>query len=101
MGRSHHRGRIPSARTLRRAKLARGLKTKRLTLLPRLGCADRRALLLGTALASTLLIGSLLTPTPAHALTNCLTGNPPPGPITVAVADDIICVNVDNRSNAG
>jgi outer membrane autotransporter protein len=58
-------------------------------------------LLLSTALASTLLLATLSAPTPARALTNCLTGNPPPGPITTTVADDIICVNVDNRFNAG
>jgi hypothetical protein len=68
---------------------------------PRIARAERKLLLLGTALASTLLLASLCAATPARALTNCLTGNPPPGPITVAVADDIICVNVDNRSNAG
>jgi hypothetical protein len=60
---------------------------------PRIACAERKLLLLGTALASTLLLASLCAATPARALTNCLTGNPPPGPITVAVADDIICVN--------
>jgi hypothetical protein len=58
-------------------------------------------LLLSTALASTLLLATLSAPTPARALTNCLTGNPPPGPITTTVAGDIICVNVDNRFNAG
>jgi hypothetical protein len=67
----------------------------------RVGSADRKSLLLGTALASTFLIGNLLSPTPAHALTNCLTGNPPPSRIFTHVADGIICVNVDNRSFAG
>src|SRR5262249_13401931 len=67
----------------------------------RLNCANRNYLLASTALASALLFGKLVTPIPAHALTNCLIGNPPPGPILVNVADDIICNNVDDRSNAG
>jgi hypothetical protein len=33
-----------------------------------LGHADRKALLLGTALASTLLIGTVIEPAPAHAV---------------------------------
>src|SRR3954454_25058052 len=35
---------------------------------PRLRSADRKSLLLGTALASTLLLGRLLAPTPAQAV---------------------------------
>ena len=71
------------------------------TLLPQLRFADRKSLLLGTALASTLFIGSVLAPKSAHAATNCLTGNPPPGAITTNVADSIICINVDDRFNVG
>jgi len=99
VGCRHHRGRIRSARAARRAELARRINPLPQTTLPRLRCADRRSLLAGTALASTLLLSSLLAPTPAYALTNCLTGNPPPGRIAVTVADDIICINVDNRFN--
>jgi hypothetical protein len=54
--------------------------------------ADRKSLLLGTALASTLLLGTLVAPAPAHAL-SC--PQPPGGPINVASATDSIeCVNV-------
>jgi hypothetical protein len=62
---------------------------------------DRCALLAGTALVSTLLLTSLFVPAPARAVTNCLIGNPPPGPIAAGGADSFVCVNVDNRSNAG
>jgi hypothetical protein len=96
MGRRHGCGRTASARAQ-----SRPASQPRL-LIQRVGHFDRKSLLLSTALASTLVLVSLGTPTPAHAVTNCLTGNPPPGPITVAAAaDDIVCVNVDNRSFAG
>jgi len=63
--------------------------------------ADRCALLAGTALVSTLLLTSLFVPAPARAAINCLIGSPPPGPIIAGGADSVVCVNVDNRSNAG
>ncbi len=67
---------------------------------PRFACADRRALLAGTALASTLLIGSLLTPTPAAAI--ACTQPPSPNPIsTVSVTDPIVCVNTEPRTGVG
>ncbi|MGH6735654.1 MAG: autotransporter outer membrane beta-barrel domain-containing protein [Methyloceanibacter sp.] len=71
--------------------------------LPRLARADRKALLLGTALASTLLVGSLLAPTPAAAVVNCPVGTfPPPGPIAIVnPGDSIVCVNVVNRNDGG
>lgn len=56
------------------------------------GRLTRRSLLLGTALASTLLLGTVATPTPAHAVT-C--PQPPGGPINVnSPVDSIDCVNV-------
>jgi hypothetical protein len=98
VGRSHHRGRIPSARTLRRAKHVRPIQSRPSAVLPRLRLADRKSLLLGTALASTLLIVSLLAPPPAQAVTTCPPGS---GQILINVADDIVCVNVDDRTFAG
>ena len=74
------------------------------TLSPRLGCADRKALLLGTALASTLLIAAVVAPTPAHAQASCTIGGiaavvpPPDDPIDfTAGAGPIICTNGDTR----
>jgi autotransporter family porin len=96
VGRSHHRGRIPSARTLRRAKLAR-IKPQGRRILPRLGCADRRALLAGTALASTLLLGTLFAPTPAQAVACVQPASP--APINdFSATDPIICVNTEPRN---
>ncbi|HWM32588.1 MAG TPA: hypothetical protein VNO69_12920, partial [Methyloceanibacter sp.] len=72
-----------------------------MALQPRLRCADRKSLLLGTALASTLLLAGMLTPSPAHATTDCLAlSPPPPNPIFVNVADSIVCVNNDPRNGA-
>jgi hypothetical protein len=58
--------------------------------LPRLASADRKSLLLGTALASTLLVVGVLAPSPARAqAVDCLVVSNPPagasGPITVGV----------------
>jgi hypothetical protein len=71
--------------------------------LPRLRSADRKSLLLGTALVSTLLLTGLLAPSPARAVVNCPPGSfPPPGPIAINnPGDDIVCVNVYDRTNAG
>ncbi|BAQ16848.1 pertactin-like passenger domain-containing protein [Methyloceanibacter caenitepidi] len=61
-----------------------------------------RALLLGTALASTFLVGTLGAPAPAHAVVDCLASAPPsPGPIAVGAADSITCVNTETRISAG
>jgi hypothetical protein len=61
--------------------------------------SDRRSLLLGTALASTFLLGSLFAPTAAHATTDCLAPSPPaPAPIFTSVADSITCVNTEARN---
>jgi len=46
-----------------------------------------------------MLIGSLVMPSPADAATNCPPGS---GPIDINVVnDDILCINSDDRSNAG
>src|SRR5262245_45649793 len=74
---------------------------KPLPSLPRIGHADRRSLLLGTALASTLLLGSLLAASPAVAVP--CTQDPPfsPNPISDPnVPTNITCVNTDPRTNA-
>jgi hypothetical protein len=64
--------------------------------------SDRRALLLGTALASTLIFGGVLAPAPAHATTDCLATSPPaPAPIFTNVADSITCVNTEARNGTG
>jgi Autotransporter beta-domain/Autochaperone Domain Type 1 len=69
----------------------------------RLRAPSRHALLLGTALASTLLLATLAAPTQAHAVVACPPGAfPPPGPITLNPAGDSVnCVNVYDRNNAG
>ena len=96
-----YHARLSPARAARRSGRPARPKLQARTPLPRLRFADRKSLLLGTALASTLFIGSALAPKPAHAVTNCLTGNPPPGAITTNVTDFIICINVDDRFNMG
>ncbi len=60
--------------------------------------ADRKSLLLGTALASTLLLGSLLTPTPAHAVACIQPASP--NPIIDTQATFITCVNTEPRTSA-
>lgn len=94
----------PGGHTLRRWHSARSTCTEPPAYRTRVATADRRALLAGTALASTLLLGSLFAPAPASAQVTCPTATfPPPGPITVGspvpINDDIVCINVDNRLN--
>ncbi len=62
-------------------------------------CPDRKALLLGTALASTFLIGTLAAP--ASAQKTCTPGEfPPPSPIQINnPGDRIECVNKADRNN--
>ncbi|MGV1013438.1 MAG: autotransporter domain-containing protein [Methyloceanibacter sp.] len=75
-------------------------RARRQIALPRLGCADRKSLLLGTALVSTLLIGTIVAPSTVHAV-DCLATAPlPPGAITVNVADEITCFNTNDRAGA-
>ena len=59
------------------------------------GLSNRRALLLGTALASTLLLGTTMLPRPAHAVTGCAT--PPGSAIYVQADDSIVCINTEPR----
>jgi len=62
-----------------------------------------RALLRGTALASTLLLGTFAAPAPAAAQVPCPPGTfPPPGPISIdGAVGDINCVNVFDRNDGG
>ncbi len=57
--------------------------------------ADRKALLLRTALASTLLIATVTAPAPAHAVVGCAVT--PGTAIYVQADDDIVCLNIDPR----
>jgi len=62
----------------------------------RLAKSDRRSLLLGTALASSLLMGSLAAPTPAAAFTCAGDVGTGPAPIShLSINDFIICVNTE------
>ncbi len=105
MGHRYHPGSPASARTVRRA--GRGLghsRRQHTTHSQRLTCATRKSLLLGTALASTLLIGILVAPAPAAAAIVTCAGDVGTGPlpITHANPDPIICVNTETRiNNAG
>ena len=68
--------------------------------LTRLNKTDRSSLLVSTALASTLLVGSLFAPTPASAVVAC-TQPASPAPISFSSnTDAIICVNTEPRTNA-
>ena len=100
MGRRHVRGPRRSARAHRHKHLSRRLQ-KPSPIFPQGKWAGRQALLLGTALASTLVLGSLLTPTTARADVTCPPSTfPPPGPIAIInPVDDISCINLYDRSN--
>lgn len=78
-------------------------RVSRPDVLTRLAKVDRSSLLVSTALASTLLVGSLLAPTSAAAQTTTCSGGPAPGPtpIVEASATPIICVNADDRTSNG
>ncbi len=72
----------------------------------RLICVNRGSLLAGTALATTLLLSSVITPTPAHAVRTCFPGDagvdPAPGGIDINTnTESIDCENVFDRNNAG
>jgi hypothetical protein len=85
MRRKHRCGRIASARASRRGPKPSNVAPQRRLFLQRVGCADRKSLLLGTA----------LTPSPAQAAVTC--PQPPGGPIAINTAlDSINCVNVFN-----
>jgi autotransporter-like protein/autochaperone domain-containing protein len=103
MQRSRHR-RSAWCRGVKRGRPARPNSSRALSSLPRLRSADRKSLLLGTALASTLLLGTVIAPGPAHAVDCFAAANPPPGasgPIIVspAINDFITCTNTDDRFN--
>jgi hypothetical protein len=68
VGRPHQRGRVALARAFQRARLASPAKSQSRLILNQIPCTDRKSLLLGTALASTLVLISVLTPTPAAAV---------------------------------
>jgi hypothetical protein len=60
---------------LRRARIPSSHPSGR-PILSQIARADRKSLLLGTALASTLLLGSLIAPMPAQADATCPPGDP-------------------------
>ena len=95
MGARHLRARVTHKRGARRGKFARSHQAQRRQLLvPRFVRADRKSLLLGTALASTFLFGSLMAPTPASAVQTCLLDIIPLVPINhTGVNDSINCLN--------
>jgi hypothetical protein len=67
----------------------------------RLGTANPKSLLLGTALASTLIFSIVLAPTPAAAQTVTCPGTPPPGTdpiVDYSNANPLICNNTDDRT---
>jgi hypothetical protein len=66
-------------------------------ILTRLTFADRKSLLLGTALASTLLLGSLLSPTRARAVVNDC-ADPGPDAVSISVSAPVICINSETRN---
>ncbi len=86
----HRRSRRHEARRFTRTAPARIFPPT-----PRLSSTNRKSLLLGTALASTLFVGVLSAPTPASAVTLC--PQPPGGAISIhSAANSIHCVNVYN-----
>ena len=101
----HHRRRHRSDCRYTGARVASGCRRvkKRAQMLPRPPNVDRASLLLTTALTSTLLIATLLSPSPASAVATCPPALfPPPGPIAIVnPADDIACTNVFDRSADG
>jgi len=78
-------------------RCARVVPGRAIPYLPRLRNANRKALLLGIALASTLL-GSALTPTPAAAVACIQPASP--NPINDTESTFITCVNTVPRTNA-
>ena len=102
VARRQYRRRGPSARTLRRSGLARPVAARQPLLFPGLRTANTKSLLLGTALASTLLFGIVLAPAPAAAQTQPCPGTPPVSN-TEPIVDTsniapIVCNNADDRA---
>jgi hypothetical protein len=83
------------ARAFQRASPA---KSQSRLILNQIPCTNRKALLLGTALASTLVLISVLTPTPAAAVACIQPASP--NPINDTEATFITCVNTEPRTNA-
>ena len=59
----------------------------------------RKELLLGTALASTLLLGATVAPLPAYAVRACVQPTAPNPIIDVSAVDAITCINTEPRTN--
>src|SRR5680860_88061 len=95
--RDRRRIRAISRSNKRRPQTSRATAQTRLSI--NFGCVDRRALLLGTALVSTLLLVTVTAP--AHAAVDCIAVSPAsPLPIDVNdPGDDIVCVNTLPRNN--
>jgi hypothetical protein len=84
---------------VKRGRLARPPAPRCLSVLPRRVFADRKTLLLGTALASTLLIGILTPQHPvAAAVFVCNDAGTGPAPIYHHYGGDILCVNAEPRT---
>jgi len=87
-------------RSAQRIKAAQSSFIQHRAVLKRPVKSDRRSLLLGTALASTLLMGTLAAPTPAAAFTCAGDVGTGPAPIShLSINDSIICVNTEARTN--
>jgi len=99
--RERRRNRALQRSGLREAQSQRSAQTASLPV--SLRCCDRKSLLLGTALVSTLLLGTVAAPTPAQAVFTCATFvGTGPAPINpLPQADSIICVNTEARTSAG
>ena len=99
VGRVSRRG-IPSARNVRRTRLPNHVRETETRVVRFVGSANRKSLLLGTALASTLVFSSLAGSTPALAV-DC-PQNPPfsPDPIIFSADASITCINTDIRTGA-
>ena len=99
VGRVSRRG-IPSARNLRRTRLSNHVRETETRVVRFVGSANRKSLLLGTALASTLVFSSLAGSAPALAV-DC-PQNPPfsPDPIIFSADAPITCINTDVSTGA-
>jgi hypothetical protein len=98
VGRSYHRGRLLPLCALQRARILPRTKSLARTISRRIAWADRKSLLLGTALTSTLILAVLVPRSPARAL-SC--PQPPGGPIALSsTTEPITCVNAFNIYNA-
>jgi hypothetical protein len=97
MGRLHYRGGRPRARAKKGGDAPRFSKPGGSLRRPQLH-TDRKSLLLGTALASTLLIGTLAMPAPARAVVNNC-ADPGPDAVLIKSAAPIIGINTEVRND--